>query len=172
MKNKENEDEQKNNFGNIGQRGTSQEKSVLMALKDMVKSDGKVYYIMWKFAPELLPKYTKEHPIITFEDLREAYPGAIKADERICKNYLYEQNVMEAVKWLYNRKHTQKMLNLYDKFYEKALGGDVQSFKAIADFSDKFFVDKGESELLKILHGVDLDGSDHHVESEEDFNFR
>lgn len=165
------QNESENEFGNIGQRGVSQEKSVLMTLKDLVKTDTKVYYIMWKYCPELLPKYTKEHPILTFEDLKKAYPS-IRADERTCQNYLFEKNVMEAVKWLYNRQHIQKMLDLYDKFYEKAMNGDVQAFKAITEFSDKFFKDQGESELLKLLHGVDLDGSDNVKDENMNFDFR
>ena len=55
-------DKSTNEMNDYGRRGTSQEKSVLMSLKDMVKTDGKVYYILWKYAPDLLPKNTLENP--------------------------------------------------------------------------------------------------------------
>ena len=35
-------------------KSTSQEESILMHLKNMVKTDTKVYYILWKYAPELI----------------------------------------------------------------------------------------------------------------------
>lgn len=94
-------------MNDYGRRGTSQEKSVLMSLKDVVKTDGKVYYILWKYAPDLLPKNTLENPIKTFEDLTAAYE-CIKPDQRICENYLMEENVQKAVKWLRSRQHKQK----------------------------------------------------------------
>ena len=112
-------------------------------------------------------KYTKEHPIRTFEDLKRAYPKAINSDERICENYLYEKNCIEAVKWLYNRQHTGKMLKLYDTFYEKAMEGDVQAFKAIAEFSEKFFKMTGDSELIQILHGIKLEDMEDNDSDEE-----
>ena len=80
-------DKSNSELNDYGRRGTSQEKSVLMSLKDMVKTDGKVYYILWKYAPDLLPKNTLENPIKTFEDLTAAYE-CIKPDQRICENYL------------------------------------------------------------------------------------
>lgn len=151
-----------------GKRGTSQEKSVLMALKDMIKSDSKAYYVLWKYAPDLLPKNTKDNPIITFEDLKKSY-DCINSDKRICDNYLMEENVQNAIAWLRGRQHKHKMYELYDKFCEKALSGDVQAFKAVLEFGDKYFKNSKEAELLKVLHGVDLNGS---CSDEEDFGFK
>lgn len=155
-------------ISDYGKRGTSQEKSVLMSLKDMVKTDGKVYYILWKYAPDLLPKNTLENPIKTFDDLTVAYE-CIKADQRICENYLMEENVQKAVKWLRSRQHTQKMFDLYDRLCEKAADGDVQAFKAVLEFGDKYLSDTKEAELLKVLHNVNLNSDDE--EEGYDFSF-
>lgn len=38
-----------------------------MKLKEMVRSDSKVYYIMWKYSPQLL---TDGDKIKTFDDLK------------------------------------------------------------------------------------------------------
>lgn len=168
MGRKPREDREVDKFSDYGKRGTSQEKSILMSLKDMVKTDGKVYYILWKYAPDLIPKNTLEHPIKTFEDLTAAYE-CIKPDQRICENYLMEENVQKAVKWLRSRQHTQKMFELYDKFCEKATNGDVQAFKAVLEFGDKYFSDTKEAELLKVLHNANLSRDDE--EKEDDFSF-
>lgn len=155
--------------GNIdyAKRGTSQEKTVLMTLKDMIKTDSKVYYVLWKYAPDLLPKNTLDNPIKTFEDLVKAYE-CIKADQRMCENYLMEENVQNSIAWLRGRQHKHKMYALYDKFCEKALSGDVQAFKAVLEFGDKYFKGSEEAELLKVIHGVDLNGSS----DDDDFDFK
>lgn len=158
---------EKNIEYNHAARGTSQEKSVLMTLKEMIKTDSKAYYVLWKYAPELLPKYTEDNPIKTFEDLKNSYE-CINAEQRVCENYLMEENVQNAIAWLRGRQHRHKMYELYDKFCKKALDGDVQAFKAVLEFGDKYFKSSKEAELLKVLHGVDLNGSS----DEEDFNFK
>lgn len=155
-----------------GSRGVAQEKSILMTLKDMVKTDTKAYYIMFLYCPELLPKYSEERPIKTFEDLKKAYSQSIRAEERMCKNFLFEENVQKAIMWLKKRQHTQEMISLYDTYLSKAKGGDINAFKAIVDFGDKFFTDDGESDLLKALHGVSLDGQDTPDDEDMDFDFR
>ena len=47
------------------------------------------------------------------------------------------------------------MTELYNIYFEKAKE-DVQAFKAFVDFSATYFKDNQESELQKILNGVDL----------------
>ena len=48
-------------YSSGGKPGVKQEQSVISVLKDMVKSDVKIYYILFKYAPELLPKNTKKN---------------------------------------------------------------------------------------------------------------
>ena len=109
----------------------------------------------------------RSNPIKTFEDLTAAYE-CIKPDQRICENYLMEENVQKAVKWLRSRQHAQKMFDLYDEFCKKAATGDVQAFKAVLEFGDKYLSDTKEAELLKVLHNVNLNSDD---EEEDDFSF-
>lgn len=142
----------------------SQEQSIINKLKSLVKSDSKIYWILWKYAPTLLEK----HGIKTFKELTDTYsvftPGMT---EDHCKNWQYEKNVQTAIKWLYERMHQQKMLELYDAYYEKAKE-DTQAFKAFIDFSDRFFTSKGEDELLGIIQKANISDND---ETDESFNF-
>ena len=37
----------------LEQVSTSQEQSIIQKIKELVKTDAKVYFILWKFAPQL-----------------------------------------------------------------------------------------------------------------------
>lgn len=156
-------------YASGGKPGVKQERSVISVLKDMVKSDVKIYYILFKFAPELLPKNTENTPIKTWDDLKKAYKCYEKfQSEEACRNYMYEENVQKAVKWLLGRKKTIEMIDLYQSYIKLAKDGNVQAFKAVLEFSDKFFDDDGQSELMKILSGVNMDSAN--TTEDEDFN--
>lgn len=81
---------------------------------------------------------------------------------------MYEENVQKAVKWLLGRKKTIEMIDLYQSYIKLAKDGNVQAFKAVLEFSDKFFDDDGQSELMKILSGVNMDSAN--TTEDEDFN--
>ena len=149
--------------------GVKQEQSVISVLKDMVKSDVKIYYILFKYAPELLPKNTKKTPIKTWEDLKNSYKCYEKfQSEEACRNYMYEENVQKAVKWLLGRKRNIEMIELYQRYIQLAKDGNVQAFKAVLEFSNGFFEDNGQSELMKILSGFNLESG---ADTTEDENF-
>ena len=152
-------DDEQIEFPSTGRPGVKQEQSVISVLKDMVKSDVKIYYILFKYAPELLPKNTEQTPIKTWNDLKSAYKCYEKfQSEEACRNYMYEENVQKAVKWLLGRKRNIEMIELYQEYIDLAKKGNVQAFKAVLEFSEGFFEDSGQSELMKILSGVNLDG--------------
>lgn len=53
------------------------------------------------------------------------------------------------------KEHEEKLIALYNKYYELALGGDVQAFRAFTDFSKIFMGDDSEeNELMSILKGA------------------
>lgn len=137
-------------------RGSKSEQSLLQKLHEMLPTQVKVYYIVWKYAKHLLPKQ-----IDTFEDLTREYKGFTEGmDEAQCERWLTEESVQAAVKYLLKRLHNQKLVELYDIYFENAKN-DVNSFKAFVDFSEKFFADNGEDEMLSILNRTDIDdGSD------------
>lgn len=129
------------------------EKSIISKLKEMVPTDVKIYYIIWKYAPHLLPN----KDIKTFKDLCGHYVGFTPTmTEQFCESWLFEQSVQDAVTYLLKRLHQQKLIALYHEFYDKALSGDVPSFKAFTDFSEKFFADKGENELYVLLQNAEI----------------
>ena len=130
-------------------KSTSQEESILVHLKNMVKTDTKVYYILWKYAPQLLPQQFK-----TFDDLKNNYKCFTKgATEKIAENWLMEENVQTAVKWLLQREHQKKMIELYNIYFDKAKS-DTNAFKAFVEFSNQFFADDKKNGILEIVQGL------------------
>ena len=128
------------------------EGSLLKKLNEMVPSQSKVYYIMWKYAKHLLPK-----KVDTFEDLTREYKVFTNGmDEEHCERWLAEEAVQTAEKYLLKRLHAQKLVKLYEIYFEKAKE-DVQAFQAFSKFSEKFFEDNGEDELYAILKETKLD---------------
>lgn len=131
-------------------KSVSQEISIINKIKTMVKTDAKVYFIMWKYAPHLLPNPNLK----TFEDLKANYKTFTAGmTEPNCNKWLLEENVQSAVKWLLKRLHQAKLIELYNTYYEKAKE-DTTAFKAFTEFADKFFAEEKDSELLSILNGI------------------
>lgn len=128
------------------------EQSLLQKLHEMLPTQVKVYYIVWKYAPHILPKR-----VDTFEELTAEYKGFTKGmDEAQCERWLAEESVQTAVKYLLKRMHAQKLVELYEIYFNKAKE-DVQAFQAFSKFSEKFFEDDGEDELRAVLKDVKLD---------------
>ncbi|MCI2160890.1 MAG: hypothetical protein LKK39_03100 [Oscillospiraceae bacterium] len=130
-------------------KSTSQEESVLLHLISLVHTQTKAYYILWKYAPELLPAHFE-----TFDDLKNNYKVfTAGVTEKTAENWLMEENVQTAVKWLLKREHQKKMIELYNIYYDKAKD-DTNAFKAFIDFSNQFFNDDKKSDILDIIQGI------------------
>ena len=81
------------------------EQSLMQKLHEMLPTQVKVYYIVWKYAPHILPK-----KVDTFEELTAEYKGFTKGmDEAQCERWLAEESVQTAVKYLLKRMHAQKL---------------------------------------------------------------
>jgi len=152
---------------NAAGSSVSTETSVYHTLKNMINTDTKVYYIMWKYCPEYLKDHEK-NPIRTFDDLKRRYAvfGG-KITEKTCEKYMLEEGVQNAVLWLLKRLHQKKQIELYNAYYQKALSGDVQAFKAFEDFSEKFFAENKENGLVSILNKV----SETDLEDPENYSY-
>lgn len=138
-------------------KSSSNETSVLQKLKEMVRTDAKVYYIMWKYSPQLLTDCDK---LKTFDDLKKTHKCFTEGmTAQSCENWLTEQNVQSAIKWLLKRLNQQKMIELYNIYFENAKK-DTNAFKAFVDFSEKFFSTEKESELLSLLQNADVGEED------------
>lgn len=159
----------KGNNNGVWGKSVSKEVSIYGSLKEMIGTDTKVYYIMYLYCPEYLKEADKT-PVKDFEDLKSRYEVfSDTITEDVCKRYLLEQGCQTAVKWLLKRLHQKKLIDLYNTYYEKAMGGDTQAFKAFLDFSDKFFAEDKENGLTKLLNRIpdaDLD-----LDKEEDFSY-
>ena len=131
-------------------KAVSNEESVLSHIIGMVKTQAKAYYIIWKYAPDLLPNPN----VKTFEDLTSQYKTFTKGmTAHVCDNWLMEENVQTAVKWLLQREHQKKMIELYNIYYDKAKS-DTNAFKAFIDFSNQFFADDKKNGILEIVQGL------------------
>ena len=73
------------------------------------------------------------------------------------ENYLLDENIQKGIKYYMKLQHAEKMKNIYDKMYQQALAGDVQSAKYLMDFSKDFFASDKTSELSDLLSGIDLE---------------
>jgi len=127
------------------------EYSIFGQLKEMLKTDVKTYFVLWKYAPNFLPC---EKKVETFEELCDTYKCFKETHTELnCNKWLIEGVVQTSIKWLLNKTHAIRMTDLYYDYYEKAKT-DVHSFKAFCDFSDKFFATEKDSELLAILSNI------------------
>lgn len=150
-------------------KSLSKEKTIYQNLKDMIGTDTKVYYIMYLYCPEYL-KGATEKPIESFDDLKSRYEVFSETiTEEICKRYLLEEGVQSAVKWLLKRLHQKKMIELYNTYYQKALDGDTQAFKAFLDFSETFFKEDKENGLTALLSRIP--DSEINKIDEEDYSY-
>lgn len=135
------------------------EKSILSALKDITHSDAEAYFIIWKYAPELLPDY---ETIKNYADLQRTYKQFQDRTEQSCEKMLYKEDVQAGIRYLLKRLDGKRDIELLIKYYDMALGGDVQALKAYMDFKKNFFTDNETDELKDILAGavVDIDDDD------------
>lgn len=131
------------------------EETVFAHIKGMVTKEEKAYYIIWKYAPQLIVGGEK---IKTFNDLKTHFSGYFNQknlDEKEAEGWLMLENVQSAVKWLLKRENQAKMIELYNVYYDKAKDGDVQSFKAFVDFQKEFFKDgENQSELQSLINNI------------------
>lgn len=145
--------------------GNSTEKSILSALKDITHSDAEAYFIIWKYAPELLPS---SETIKTFNDLKNTYKNFENRTEQSMEKALFKEDVQAGIKYLLKRLDSKRDVDLLNRYYELAMGGDANSLKAYRDFKREFFTDSETDELKAILSGVNLDNDD----DEDDYVMR
>lgn len=136
--------------------GNNTEKSILSALKDITHSDAEAYFIIWKYAPELLPN----NEIKSFEDLKNTYKNFENRTEQSFEKALFKEDVQAGIKYLLKRLDGKRDVDLLNKYFSLAMNGDVQALKAYMDFKKNFFADNETSELKAILSGVNLTGGD------------
>lgn len=132
------------------------DKSILSALKEITKSDDVAYYIVFRYAPELLEKEIK-----TYEDLQATYTHFENRSEKNLEKLLFKESSQKAIKFILKRIDTSRDIKLLNKYYELAEGGDVQALKAYMEFKKSFFSDDNETDELKsLLRGATLTSKD------------
>lgn len=132
---------------------TTTSTSIKSKMKELIP-EYKALYLYWLYAPELLPP---DAHIKTFEDLTghfKMFPKGVTEEQ--AKVWLFEEPVQNALKVLLKSKHAQRMVELYNIYFDKAKN-DTNAFKAFIDFSEKYFADESQSELQKILNQFNPD---------------
>ena len=71
---------------------TGREKNMLSAIKDITKADSETYWILWKYAPDLLTE-----KIDTFEELKSKYAVFADKTEEACNKYIYKEDVQSGM---------------------------------------------------------------------------
>ena len=140
------------------------EKPILSALKEITRSDAESYFILWKYAPELLPN---NETLKTFEDLKNRYKNFEGRTEKSLESALFKEDVQAGIKYLLRRLDCKRDIELLNKYYHLAMNGDVQALKAYIDFKKNFFADDETNELKAILSGASVT-----VDDTDDFEMR
>lgn len=132
-------------------KGTKDTSGLVTKIKEMTGCDHLAYYIVWKYAPQLLTKQN----LNTFDDLALAYACFNNRNQAGLEAKLTEPTQQDAIKYLLERLHKTKLFELYDLYYNRAKE-DTQAFRAFLDFSKDFFGAE-QNELIDILKGAELE---------------
>lgn len=119
------------------------EQTLLQQLME-VTTKRKAHWILWKYG---LSK-------MSFDELSEKYLDGVTEEKT--KEYLFQEDVQQAIKRLLKIMHQEKMIRLYETYYDKAIKGDVNSAKFLMDFSKELFSDK-KDEILSVLSNLEVD---------------
>lgn len=133
------------------------EKSMLISLKEITKSDAEAYFILWKYAPELLPE---GETLKTFDDLKNKYAQFENRTEQSMEKATYKEDVQAATRYLLKRLDGKRDIALLNKYYDLSMSGDVQALKAYIEFKKTFFATKDNDELKDILNNTNTDIDD------------
>ncbi len=137
------------------------ERSPLRALKKITQSDSEAYFILWKYAPQLLPN---GEDIKTFGELKNNYKNFENRTEQSFEKALYKEDVQAAIRYLLKRLDGKRDIDLLNRYYDLAMSGDVQALKAYIEFKKGFFADDETDELKEILKGASTSVSDDDIE--------
>ncbi|SHJ03272.1 hypothetical protein SAMN02745751_01606 [Dethiosulfatibacter aminovorans DSM 17477] len=126
--------------------------SIKQQLQDIIKNEYKTIYVLWKYCPQ----YFQGKELNSIDDLKANWKMFPKStDEQMALNWELEEDVSKGIKFLLDKLHQKKMVDVYLTFYEKAKEGDVASAKFLMDFSKEFFKDS-ISELESLLNGIEV----------------
>ena len=112
------------------------------------------HQVLFLYAPEFLPTQVK-----TFAELKKEYSEFKNLEEKDCKKSLLKSDVQRAVRTLMKRLDGKRDIELLNKYYDLAMGGDVQALKAYMDFKRRYFTDDESDELTAILKGASIEKS-------------
>ncbi|AKN32314.1 hypothetical protein Ccar_16165 [Clostridium carboxidivorans P7] len=112
-------------------------------------SNKKSYFVRWYIdSDKSKDSYNKEIKNVT----QVGYETAMQ-------EWLYDEDVQEAIKQYLKVLRNIKMLNIYESMYNKALNkGDVNAAKWIESFFKSDFFESGQDEINNYLEGINIPG--------------
>lgn len=154
---------------------TEDEYTPFRVIRDMTGSDAKAYWVIWKYAPDLLPT-----PCKTYEELQENYAKLKTIPKNVSDRYILAENVQKAIKWLLKRGRESRKIDLYNRYFDLAMGGNTQALQAYLNLDEAFFANQSENEeLTNILKNASFtdnspncedNSGELETEDEEDFS--
>ena len=78
----------------------------------------------------------------------------------VADNWLLDEKIQAGITYYMSLQHHEKVKNIYNKMYEQAINGDVQSAKYLMDFAKDFFAESKKNELDELLSGINLSVED------------
>lgn len=132
-------------------KGLGDTSGLVHKIKEITGADHLAYYIVWKYAPQLLTK----QGLNSFDDLAAAYACFKNRNQAGLEAKLTEPTQQDAIKYLLERLHKTKLFELYNLYYQRARE-DTNAFRAFLEFSKDFFHEE-QNELIDILKSADID---------------
>ena len=115
--------------------------------------------------PYYLAKYVEWY--MTPADKREPWDSLCTCDKRLFegktpewaeKNWLSRSDVQDAMQAYLKYFKKQRLTQLYQSMYDKAMEGDVRAADWVVKFSESSFFDESADEINDFLSGINIKG--------------
>lgn len=138
--------------------------SLHVELKNKLKSDSKVYYMLFCDTDMLRDSDGKR--IETYEQLKKRYKVFENVSEESCKKYKLDADYQSTEKFLLGKLHHQKMVDLYNRYYDLAMDGQANALKSFDTIAKSLFAEQKTDDLREFLQKIDVSDDD-----EEDYTY-
>lgn len=112
--------------------------------------------VLQEHVPYDVAKYVEWY--MTPEDKRDEFPLKDKTPEWAEKNWLTRSDVQDAMQAHCKYFKKQKLTQLYQSMYDKAMNGDVRAADWVVKFSESAFFDESTDEINDFLSGINIKG--------------
>ena len=111
--------------------------------------------VLQEYVSEELARYVEWY--MTPEDKRGSWEFSI-TQEQAEKEWLSRDDIQDAMQAYCKYFKKQKLTQLYQSMYEKAMDGDVRAADWVVKFSESAFFDESTDEINDFLSGINIKG--------------